>query len=197
MAKLLQAPGCRSNAARSCDAAPQQDRLNGESFCYESFVSNVHHCPLPHAPDITQAFLTHNGKLIGVIFRRLPCAPDSPDLYPCVSLHGQGEQVRLNFGQRPFLFDLASSVAEEDEQTRSAMASVEISTSLVRRLVRDYLLHQARLCTGWQRWRVLRDCEVLGTRREEGVRGEGIYLTRKIAVSRNWDRAHVLVVTIC
>lgn len=89
-----------------------------------------------------QAFLTHNGQLLGSAFSGIRSSLDTAGLYPCVGLHSPGEAVRLNFGQRPFLFDLSASVAEEDSQERAAVAAVHVCPSLLRSLVRDYLLHQ-------------------------------------------------------
>lgn len=91
-----------------------------------------------------QAFLTHNGHLIGAAFPGIRSALDAAGLYPCVGLHSQGEAVRLNFGQRPYLFDLSASMADEDAKELAAVASVPVCPSLLRSLVRDYLLHQAR-----------------------------------------------------
>ncbi|CAN0134180.1 unnamed protein product, partial [Hapterophycus canaliculatus] len=89
-----------------------------------------------------EAFLTHNGQLLGAAFPSIRCPLDVLGLYPCVGLHSQGEAVRLNFGQRPFLYDLPGSVAGEDYQEQAAVAAVPVCPSLLRSLVRDYLLHQ-------------------------------------------------------
>ncbi|CAM9609346.1 unnamed protein product, partial [Choristocarpus tenellus] len=87
-----------------------------------------------------EVFITLNGQLLGVAFRGAGngCRP----LYPSVSLHSPGEAVRVNFGQRPFLFDLGGFQVEEDGRRRAARLSVAVSPSLVRELVRDYLMHQ-------------------------------------------------------
>lgn len=89
-----------------------------------------------------QAFLTHNGRLLGAAFPGIRGALDAAGLYPCVGLHGPGEAVRINFGQRPFLYDLGASVKGEDYQEQAAVAAVPVCPSLLRSLVRDYLLHQ-------------------------------------------------------
>lgn len=95
-----------------------------------------------------QAFLTHNGQLLGSPFSSIRSSLDTAGLYPCVGLHSPGEAVRLNFGQRPFLFDLSASVAEEDSQERAAVAAVHVCPSLLRSLVKDYLLHQVLIGGG-------------------------------------------------
>lgn len=112
---------------------------------------NSCHSPLRHLSTIdnemhdltpSQAFLTHNGQLLGSAFPSIRTTLESVALYPCVGLHSQGEAVRLNFGQRPFLFDLSAWVAEEDGREQAAVSAVPVCSSLVRCLVRDYLLHQ-------------------------------------------------------
>ena len=94
------------------------------------------------SPGRSQLFLTHNGQILGTAFQGIRCALDAAGLYPCVGLHSRGEAVRLNFGQRPFLFDLSARVAEEDYREQAAVAAVPVCPSLLRALVRDYLLHQ-------------------------------------------------------
>lgn len=87
--------------------------------------------------------MTRNGQYLCSAFPGIRCGPDAERLYPCVGLHSPGETVRLNFGQRPFLYDLSASVAEEDSREQAAVDAVPVCPSLMRALVRDYLLHQA------------------------------------------------------
>lgn len=60
-----------------------------------------------------QVFWTVNGALIA------HCASDVPtrQYYPCVALRGQATSVELNFGSKPFRFELSSwqPKAESDE----------------------------------------------------------------------------------
>jgi len=51
------------------------------------------------------AFFTRNGASLGVAFRGLNL---SAPIYPLVGLRTLGETVEANFGQSPFLFDIAS-----------------------------------------------------------------------------------------
>lgn len=91
-----------------------------------------------------QVFLTHNGRLLGPAFPAIRCALDVHGLYPCVGLHSRGEAVHLNFGQRPYQFDVSASVAGEDYREQAAVAAVPVCPVLLRSLVRDYLLHQVK-----------------------------------------------------
>lgn len=113
-----------------------------KSYAFFLYQTAAVRCPIffPLAPK--QAFLTHNGQLLGSAFPDIRSSLDTAGLYPCVGLHSPGEAVRLNFGQRPFLFDLSASVAEEDSREQAAVAAVHVCPSLLRSLVRDYLLHQ-------------------------------------------------------
>lgn len=68
-------------------------------------------------------FFTRNGKKLGQYCRwrgRTTAANDSPGetyndfskirLYPAISLKKPGEEVRVNFGQSPFIFDIDGMV---------------------------------------------------------------------------------------
>lgn len=95
-------------------------------------------------PKHTQAFLTHNGELLGPAFPGIRCIKDAAALYPFVGLHGHGVAVRLNFGQQPYKFDLSAYMAEEDSREQAVVDAIPVCPSLIRALVRDYLLHQVR-----------------------------------------------------
>lgn len=55
-------------------------------------------------PEHQQVFWTLNGELIA------HCASDVParSYYPCIALRGQATSVEVNFGSKPFRFDVAS-----------------------------------------------------------------------------------------
>lgn len=65
--------------------------------------------PGPTEPGAGRAFFTKNGEFVGYAFGNL--APTEL-LYPTVGLRTPGEQIRANFGQRPFRFDIASFARE-------------------------------------------------------------------------------------
>jgi SPRY domain len=60
------------------------------------------------------AFYTKNGVELDIAFRDLtfdlPNKPGKGNFYPCIGLRTQGEQVRVNFGQKPFVFDIVGYV---------------------------------------------------------------------------------------
>jgi hypothetical protein len=60
------------------------------------------------------AFYTKNGVELDTAFRDLtfdaPGKPGKGDFYPSVGLRTPGEHVRVNFGQKPFVFDIGGYV---------------------------------------------------------------------------------------
>lgn len=75
-----------------------------------------------------------------------PPAPDLDlDLYPVVSLHGQGDVIHVNFGQEPFRFDLQAKQQADQAAEAAALAGLAVPQEEVQALIRDYLL-----CAGYQ-----------------------------------------------
>ena len=66
-----------------------------------------------------EVFFTHNGKDLGgagPVWARRPNPDPREYLVPAVGLVGPGEAVTVNFGARPFVFDLAARVAATVER---------------------------------------------------------------------------------
>eukprot|EP01130_Rhizamoeba_saxonica_P009560 TRINITY_DN3889_c0_g2_i1.p1 TRINITY_DN3889_c0_g2~~TRINITY_DN3889_c0_g2_i1.p1 ORF type:complete len:540 (-),score=115.83 TRINITY_DN3889_c0_g2_i1:427-2046(-) len=61
-------------------------------------------------------FYTKNGKYLGNAGRRVLKDHDISILYPTVGINTYGESVRLNFGTKPFEFDILSYVSELENQ---------------------------------------------------------------------------------
>ena len=83
-----------------------------------------------------EIFFTKNGKKLGTAFQNV-----KGTLYPTIGLHSQNEKVELNFGSRPFQFDVEGMIAEEREQRAAAIRQLEIPTSAPHNIVRSYLRH--------------------------------------------------------
>lgn len=64
------------------------------------------------------AFYTKNGVDLGTAFRDL-----KGTLYPAVGLRTAGEHVRVNFGARPFVFDVEHYIRQEKFRTYAAVNS--------------------------------------------------------------------------
>ena len=61
------------------------------------------------------AFFTKNGVWLGPAFEGI-AQLDKVPVYPCVGLRTPGEVVEVNFGRRPFTFDIVSYVEERMDQ---------------------------------------------------------------------------------
>ncbi len=83
-----------------------------------------------------EIFFTKNGKLVGGTFNDVK-AP----LYPTIGLHSPNEKVEVNFGQRPFAYDVEAQLKKERERRRKAVENVPLSPSVNHSIVRSYLLH--------------------------------------------------------
>lgn len=56
------------------------------------------------------AFYTKNGAELGTGFDGVALEKVGTDLYPTIGLRSPGEHVRVNFGNRPFVFDITGYV---------------------------------------------------------------------------------------
>jgi len=81
-------------------------------------------------------FYTKNGKMLGTAFEeaKLP-------LYPTIGLHSKNEHVTVNFGDRPFIFDIEAMIAEERQKMQEAVSEARVPAGLAHSLVRQYLEH--------------------------------------------------------
>ena len=117
---------CRSNV--TLDRLPGWDPESwgyhgddGHSFCCQGTgktygptftTGDVVGCCINFTKGI--AFYTKNGVELDVAFRDLtfdlPGKPGKGNFYPCIGLRTPGEHVRVNFGQKPFVFDIVGYV---------------------------------------------------------------------------------------
>ncbi|MCJ1322701.1 Ran-binding protein 9 [Xylographa vitiligo] len=91
------------------------------------------------------AFFTKNGVFQGNAFRDIK----DIKLYPSVGAKRPGAQLRVNFGQSPFIFDIDGMVACEKSRTMTAINSVNTKQlcpplsedALIKELVAQFLRH--------------------------------------------------------
>ncbi|CAM6100520.1 unnamed protein product [Calypogeia fissa] len=83
-----------------------------------------------------ELFFTKNGKLVGTAFKET-----KGPLYPTVGMHSPNEKVEVNFGQKPYIFDVDALVQEERERRQRSVESVPLPLSVSHSVVRTYLLH--------------------------------------------------------
>ncbi|KAG1139903.1 hypothetical protein G6F37_003576 [Rhizopus arrhizus] len=92
------------------------------------------------------AFFTKNGVFLGVAFKNINL---SESFYPCVGLRTPGEKVYVNFGQEPFVFDIAHYVKEMKHEVLQDLIQKEhaVNHNSIDQLVLDYLVHHGYLNT--------------------------------------------------
>lgn len=83
-----------------------------------------------------QIFFTKNGKFMKVAFEGV-----RGELYPTIGLHSRNECVEVNFGQKPFVYDLDGMLQEEEAKLQSEIKGAHVSSGTVHCIVRRYLLH--------------------------------------------------------
>jgi len=87
-----------------------------------------------------EIFFTKNGKNLGVAF-----TDPGHSYYPTVGLHSEGEIVKLNFGDLPFVFPLEEMLREEREKLQATILRVPLPAADVNSLVRLYLWHEGHI----------------------------------------------------
>ncbi|KAI9167714.1 Ran-binding protein [Paramyrothecium foliicola] len=91
------------------------------------------------------AFFTRNGKKLETAFHDVT----KGKLYPSISLKKSGEQIRVNFGQEPFVFNIDDVVREHQERIQKDIEATDITqlepsmgeTDLIQALVLQFLQH--------------------------------------------------------
>lgn len=117
---------------------------DGHSFCCQGTgqeygpkftTGDVIGCAINFASG--ECFYTKNGVHLGVAFTGL-----TGDLYPSIGLKTIGEQVRVNFGAQPFVFDIDYYYRQEKMRLYDSVREEEDDvSSRVQSLVRAYLSH--------------------------------------------------------
>mmetsp|Transcript_11992 Transcript_11992/g.43791 ORF Transcript_11992/g.43791 Transcript_11992/m.43791 type:complete len:433 (+) Transcript_11992:318-1616(+) len=90
-------------------------------------------------------FFTKNGELLGTAF---PLDEGTGQaLYPTVGLHSMNAKVVVNFGAKPFKFNLAGMIEMERAKLANDISSISMPWSYWHLLVREYLLHHGYSAT--------------------------------------------------
>lgn len=90
------------------------------------------------------AFYTKNGVQLGTAFKDLK---ERGKLYPSVGLRTPNEHVRINFGERPFIFDIDGYIRTQKTKIYDSMQSFSTSKIDTLKLVYSYLLHNGFIDT--------------------------------------------------
>ncbi|KAJ0972122.1 hypothetical protein J5N97_020081 [Dioscorea zingiberensis] len=81
-------------------------------------------------------FFTKNGKLVGNVRMDIKVP-----IYPLVGLHSPNEEVYVNFGQHPLLFNFEAFMLEERLKQRALIQKLSFPPNACHRIIRSYLLH--------------------------------------------------------
>ncbi|XP_057974667.1 ran-binding protein M homolog [Malania oleifera] len=81
-------------------------------------------------------FFTKNGVVVGTTFKDV-----KGPLFPTVAVHSQNEEVAVNFGKDPFVFDLKAFEAQERTKLQMMIEKISLPQNISYGIVRSYLLH--------------------------------------------------------
>ncbi|KAK9049931.1 hypothetical protein SSX86_007556 [Deinandra increscens subsp. villosa] len=81
-------------------------------------------------------FFTKNGQVVGTVDKDV-----KGRLYPTIAVHSQNEEVSVNFGKDPFLFDTKAYEATERARQHVLIESMSIPQEESYGIVRSYLQH--------------------------------------------------------
>ncbi|KHN32477.1 ran-binding protein M homolog isoform X2 [Glycine soja] len=81
-------------------------------------------------------FFTKNGHVVGSVYKDM-----KGPLFPTVAVHSQNEEVHVNFGQKPFTFDLKEFETQERMKQQLKIEEISVPPNVSYGIVRSYLLH--------------------------------------------------------
>ncbi|KAL6492809.1 hypothetical protein OROGR_032568 [Orobanche gracilis] len=81
-------------------------------------------------------FFTKNGGVVGSVYKDV-----KGRLFPTVSVHSQNEELTVNFGQNPFVFDIKAYEAEQRAKQQSNIDGICIPQDASYGIVRSYFQH--------------------------------------------------------
>lgn len=98
------------------------------------------------------AFFTRNGNKLAIASRDFPF----DGLYPTVGMKKQGEHIKINFGQAPFVYDIKSFYEGERQAVAEEIMKADVSalyppyteSHLIELLISQYLGHDGFVESG-------------------------------------------------
>ncbi|GER37827.1 SPla/RYanodine receptor (SPRY) domain-containing protein [Striga asiatica] len=81
-------------------------------------------------------FFTKNGAIVGSVFKDV-----KGPLFPTVAVHSQNEEVTVNFGKDPFVFDIKAYEAEQRAKQQLKIDNICLPQDASYGIVRSYLQH--------------------------------------------------------
>lgn len=81
-------------------------------------------------------FFTKNGEVVGTVAKDV-----KGPLFPTIAVHSQNEEVRVNFGKEPFVFDIKAFEMQERAKQQLMIEKISLPQDTSYGIVRSYLLH--------------------------------------------------------
>ncbi|KAF8026815.1 hypothetical protein BT93_F3333 [Corymbia citriodora subsp. variegata] len=81
-------------------------------------------------------FFTKNNTVVGTVYKDM-----KGPLFPTVSVHSQNEEIDVNFGQKPFAFDIKAYEVQERMRQQATIEKISLPPNISYGIVRSYLLH--------------------------------------------------------
>ncbi|XP_052189631.1 ran-binding protein M homolog [Diospyros lotus] len=106
----------------------------GEAFGPTYTAGDTVGCGINYASQ--EFFFTKNGIVVGTVYKDL-----KGPLFPTISIHSQNEEVSVNFGKEPFVFDLKAYEAQERAKQQMMVEKISLPHNASYELVHSYLLH--------------------------------------------------------
>lgn len=134
--KMRRQPGWEANSYgyHGDDGLLYRGQGKGEAFGPTYTVNDTVGGGINYASQ--EFFFTKNGAVIGHVYKEV-----KGRLYPTIAVHSQNEEVSVNFGKEPFVFDLKAYEAQERTKQQMTIEKITIPPNASNGIVRSYLLH--------------------------------------------------------
>ncbi|CAL9086394.1 unnamed protein product [Musa acuminata var. zebrina] len=134
--KMRRQPGWEANSCgyHGDDGYLYRGQGKGESFGPTFTTNDTVGAGINYASQ--EFFFTKNAKLVGTVPKDI-----KGPLYPSIAVHSQNEEVTVNFGKKPFLFDIEGLILEERLKQQAMIEKLSLQPNISHWIVRSYLLH--------------------------------------------------------
>ncbi|CAJ2655369.1 unnamed protein product [Trifolium pratense] len=134
--KMRRQPGWEANSCgyHGDDGLLYRGHGKGEAFGPTYTTGDIVGAGINYASQ--EFFFTKNGQVVGSVYKDM-----QGPLYPTVAVHSQNEEVHVNFGQKPFTFDLKEFEAQERMKQQVKIEEIPVAPNASYGIVRSYLLH--------------------------------------------------------
>ncbi|KAK7341025.1 hypothetical protein VNO80_23949 [Phaseolus coccineus] len=134
--KMRRQPGWEANSCgyHGDDGLLYRGHGKGEAFGPTYTSGDVVGAGINYAAQ--EFFFTKNGQVVGSVYKDM-----KGPFFPTIAVHSQNEEVHVNFGQKPFTFDLKEFEAQERMKQQLKIEEISVPPNVSYGIVRSYLLH--------------------------------------------------------